>query len=661
MKTTAPLLLALALCAALPSTAQIAPPLPEYKGQTHGPNYNGNPLEVILDEYSTMTGKSILKAPSLPQVTFTFKTPKNQKLTTEEYLLAIESMLSLNGITLVPEGDKFLRAIPSDVALKNQPIIKIPPEKRATEFNKMRSELMVLKHLEIDEVTPIIQELLNPFGKIQAIPRMNALLVTDTSANVARAADFIEHLDVPIEVREEVRVYELTYAKAADVAGRINELIAESQQNAQQNANRISRGAVSGTGTTAAPPSPVTVSTPGGVIRPVPGMTPGASAAAGAARGSYEADLAERGLVQGKVKIVPDERTNSLIIISRAENFKFFDKMIDVLDRKVDPEMIFEVIRLEFSDADEMSGMVGDLIGAKTSSTGGSSSGSRNSGGTGLGNNRTGNNAGNEDFPIGGSNNRNSRTGSSSSRTNSSNRNSTSSSSRGEGVREFLNRRNQQAAGGTAAGGTAVRDRGGGRRSRRVARRRHRRHLRGHPPHRRPPHQLAHPHGPRPGHRDHQVAHQAARRHAGPGAHRGGHHRGQSQRERALRRRLAAALHDGGELPDPGARRRGRGHPARVLLRRRPAHRRGRRLHRRRQGGPRHHPQPRGLHLLRHLPRPQPRRHHHRRRGVGRLQGAGHAGDPDDRQHRGQHRRGREAPGPHQQQHHLRRHHPQHL
>ena len=96
------------------------------------------------------------------------------------------------------------------LAIKNNPIDTTPPEKRTPGFNKMISEVVQLKHLEIDEIQPVIQELMNPFAKIQPIARMNGFLITDTSANIERAVDFINHLDVPVEVREEVRVYELT-------------------------------------------------------------------------------------------------------------------------------------------------------------------------------------------------------------------------------------------------------------------------------------------------------------------------------------------------------------------------------------------------------------------------------------------------------------------
>jgi len=59
-------------------------------------------------------------------------------------------------------------------------------------------------------------------------------------------------------------------------------------------------------------------------------------------------------LIQGKVKIISDDRTNMLIIIARPTNFPFFERLIKELDRKVEPEVVVRVIQLQWSDSDQM-------------------------------------------------------------------------------------------------------------------------------------------------------------------------------------------------------------------------------------------------------------------------------------------------------------------
>ena len=76
--------------------------------------------------------------------------------------------------------------------------------------------------------------------------------------------------------------------------------------------------------------------------------------------------MAERGIIQGQVKMVSDERTNILIVISEPQNFHFFDRIVDILDEQVDPAIAVEVVRLEFADAEEISGILNEFVGAAT-------------------------------------------------------------------------------------------------------------------------------------------------------------------------------------------------------------------------------------------------------------------------------------------------------
>ena len=69
-------------------------------------------------------------------------------------------------------------------------------------------------------------------------------------------------------------------------------------------------------------------------------------------------------MIQGEVKFVSDERTNILIIFSKAANFNFFDSIIKVLDVPVDPDVVVETINLEYAEASEISGILNEFVGA---------------------------------------------------------------------------------------------------------------------------------------------------------------------------------------------------------------------------------------------------------------------------------------------------------
>ncbi len=173
-------------------------------------------------------------------------------------------------------------------------------------------------------------------------------------------------VDQPTETTVEPRIYELQHAKASDIAARLNELVSDSQGDKKEEVAQVAQ--------------PVAPRRAPSMIRARQPAVPESAPTAA----SVEAAMAERGIIQGKVKILADERTNIIIVFSRPSNFAFFDKIVAVLDRPVDPEVIVQVLALEFADAEEMAGLLNDFIGAAKSDadttapkTGGDADGSR--------------------------------------------------------------------------------------------------------------------------------------------------------------------------------------------------------------------------------------------------------------------------------------------
>ncbi|MGA0368653.1 MAG: secretin N-terminal domain-containing protein [Kiritimatiellia bacterium] len=312
--------------------------------QTIRPQYRGASLEILLQEIGDRTGKVILRDPAVPEVTINLVS-KNP-MSVNEFLKAAESLLAMNNIALVPFREDFIKVVPlAGVERAGAPLQLDPAELQGDE-SQVISQIIALKHLDYTEVQNLITERLSPNAKVQIMERNNSMLITDTRGNIGRIQKILGVLDRPAEVREAVKIYQLSNAAAADVKARLESLIEESQaQQASRNAGGTSR---------------FTPVTPNGVIRPGGNspVTPNAVVS-----GSQDAGPSP-GLIQGKVQIVADERTNVLMIISRPENDAFFEEMIAALDKKVDPEVVVRIYNLQFADAEEVSETLNELIGA---------------------------------------------------------------------------------------------------------------------------------------------------------------------------------------------------------------------------------------------------------------------------------------------------------
>lgn len=306
-----------------------------------GLKYENMDLDEILKQYSDWTGLAIMKAPDVPAVKITLKCPK--RLPKREALMAIEGVLAMNGVGLVPMGDKFLKVVQIAAARQSGMATGTGAlDKDIAETDHLVSRIVDLKHIDTTEAQGIIQNFLHSYGKALPLERVNCVMITDTAVNIKRILEILEVIDQPIETREELRIFPIRYAKASEIQSKIESIIADSQ--ARDSRTRLIRQQLS---TARMPMQPLQPSQP----------TFGPS--------TVDISASERGLIQGKVKMVADDRTNGLIIICRPEQFPFFENIIKALDRQVEPDVTIKVFRLEYANAKDVVSVLNSLIGSK--------------------------------------------------------------------------------------------------------------------------------------------------------------------------------------------------------------------------------------------------------------------------------------------------------
>lgn len=302
-------------------------------------SFEDAPLEQAVELYREWTGRTIIKQADLSaRITL-----KGRQLTQAEAKQAIETVLAMHGIALVPMGEKFLKVVP--IANARQEGMAIKPfdsEEEYTEADTLMTQVIPLRYVVFEDVQPLIQHLIHAYGKIQYLERINSVLVTDTSANIARIVELINMVDQPAE-KIEPRIYQLTYAEAGNVASKLKELVeaAKTKKNEQ--------------------------TVVAGNVRTIPGVIRAPKAGASAPTTATETTEPTE-MIVGEVKFVSDERTNILIVFSKAANFDFFDRIIKVLDVPVDPAVVVETINLEYAEASEIAGILNEFVGAAQAS-----------------------------------------------------------------------------------------------------------------------------------------------------------------------------------------------------------------------------------------------------------------------------------------------------
>ncbi len=290
-------------------------------------------INAVLEYYARLTKRTLIPAPNLAgQITFRAQT----ELTVEEAIQAMDSVLALNGITTVPIGDKFLKVVQIAMGKAEVPPVNVGREGIPAR-DMLITQIIPLKYVDTTEAVQAVQPYLHPYGQIIPLVKSNSLMITDTAHNISQKLAIIAYVDQPTALRIDRRVYQIRYARAADIVSQLRTIIQETQQAA---------------GTTPGaprPPMPVRVPVPGQPPQPAPVTAP-------------IGEVQQESIVEGKVIMTADDRTNKIFILSRPENFEFFDDIIEELDMQVDPDVVIEVVPLDFANAEEIAGLLNSVV-----------------------------------------------------------------------------------------------------------------------------------------------------------------------------------------------------------------------------------------------------------------------------------------------------------
>ncbi len=348
-----------------PLGAAVNPTLPasgpeqdEDKELTSDLNFNQTPIDLVLETYSRMVGKTILKDPQTPSATITLKSETGQKLSKEEQIEAIEVILEMNDVHLEPYGEKFIRALPrKDFRKKGIPLI-LDPDTKLKERERVVSMMIPLKNISTEDAQKALEGFKSNSGILVVFERTNSILATDTEQNINRMLEIVKMIDVANPVNENVFVRQIKNAAANDIKAALIAIVEDAQKDQDKNA----KNAVQNRPQQYNRLFPNTPRTLLQRNQPQP--------AAPANNESLVVGIsdADRGMIRGKVLILSDERSNKLIIVTQKSNMDFFDKVIEQLDVETTPDTVVKVYRLKYADAEEVSDMINDLIGNAPSS-----------------------------------------------------------------------------------------------------------------------------------------------------------------------------------------------------------------------------------------------------------------------------------------------------
>lgn len=314
-------------------------------------NFNNMPIDQILDQYSLLTGRTVLR-PSTLTGTITLKTQGN--LTRKEVIMALESVMALNGITLIPRGEKFVKAVLQAQAVQEAAEFGDGKEP-LSESEGYVTQIVQLKNAKPTEVVPA----LTPFAKnpqgIVGIDSSQIIVLRDYSANVKRMLEVLKRVDVVPELDYKLEVIPIRYGKVEDIYNTMSSLISGQGGATGSSSLRSSRSGSSSSssqfGTGALQNRNRSVTQPNGGANN-PALQPNQNNFQNrlnqlvnrASSGSETQLLTD-------AKIIPDERSNSLIVFANKQDLQMITNIVAKVDTAL-AQVLIEAIILEVTVGD---------------------------------------------------------------------------------------------------------------------------------------------------------------------------------------------------------------------------------------------------------------------------------------------------------------------
>jgi len=208
----------------IPTTLDsVNPPVPSYVSQKPETlerfYFVGESLDQILVFLGELTGRKILAPDNLPRIQISFDS--QESISREEAMVAIESLLQMNGIAVTELGDTFLRVLPAnDIRFRSPDIIE------GSTFDMLPSERVYLKafkldYLKLDDGLTLIGNLITPgVGYLEPLKSTNGCLVTDSLVNLQRIERLLSRLDLSSD--KEIMVKKIEHLKASELKTMLN-------------------------------------------------------------------------------------------------------------------------------------------------------------------------------------------------------------------------------------------------------------------------------------------------------------------------------------------------------------------------------------------------------------------------------------------------------
>ncbi|GAB6063677.1 type II secretion system secretin GspD [Deferrisoma palaeochoriense] len=267
-------------------------------------NFKDAEIEAVVQFISELTGKNFILDEKV-RGKITVIAP--ERISPEEAFQVFQAILNVKGFTIVPVTDNVFKLVSTREA--KQTNIETVAD-GAEPGDRFVTRLLPLQYVEAETVAGILSPLVSKDSSIVAYAPTNTLILTDSLSNIERLVKIIEALDVET-VDTVFEVIPIRYAAAETLAKNLSQAVVEKGRTARRRAPT---------------------------------------------RGKANVQVQAE---QVSVKIIPDSRTNSLIVIADPDTLEEIKAMIRALDVEIPRGSgKINVYYLKYADAENVASVL---------------------------------------------------------------------------------------------------------------------------------------------------------------------------------------------------------------------------------------------------------------------------------------------------------------
>ncbi|MFH1742614.1 MAG: secretin N-terminal domain-containing protein, partial [bacterium] len=184
-------------------------------------NFRGVPLTEVLDYLSKAAGFVIVLD---TEVSGRVDVWSHQPLNKEEAVNLLNTILNEKGYAAVRNGRTLTIVNRDEARQRNLPVRSGSNPDEIPKTDEMVTQIIPVRYTDAVRLIQNLDPLLPSYATLSANETSNAVVVTDTQANIRRIAEIIQALDTSISSISSIQVFPLVYADATEIADVINKV-----------------------------------------------------------------------------------------------------------------------------------------------------------------------------------------------------------------------------------------------------------------------------------------------------------------------------------------------------------------------------------------------------------------------------------------------------